>query len=204
MKLKDPNNSPFTQEFVDYLNKAFTLRAALLSKGGEVKFSYNFELSNPQDVFVEMTIDGITINADKPSSPIDFPASSGAGNGVIIKSFSTSSTTTTSGTTTSANTSQSNVNTSSQTNSATTTSRFLQNNSNSSSSSSDEPPFLGPWGLFKFFDKANPQKQSDNSWLLSYTLKNGKVLKAKITPSGSSDPFNKDIYKLRAPQTILK
>jgi hypothetical protein len=38
---------------------------------------------------------------------------------------------------------------------------------------------------------------------LSYKLKSGKTLTAKITPSGV-DPFNKEIYKLRAPKTILK
>jgi type VI protein secretion system component VasK len=75
-------------------------------------------------------------------------------------------------------------------------------NSNSSSST-DEKQFLGPWGLFKFFDAAGAQKQSDNSYLLSYKLKSGKTLTAKITPSGV-DPFNKEIYKLRAPKTILK
>jgi type VI protein secretion system component VasK len=67
----------------------------------------------------------------------------------------------------------------------------------------DEKQFLGPWGLFRFFDAAGGQKQSDNSYLLSYKLKSGKTLTAKITPSGV-DPFNKEIYKLRAPKTILK
>jgi type VI secretion system protein ImpL len=55
LKLKDPNNAPFTPEFVDYLNKAFTLRQALFGKGEEVKFDYNFELTNPKDALVEMT-----------------------------------------------------------------------------------------------------------------------------------------------------
>jgi type VI secretion system protein ImpL len=205
LKLKDPNNAPFTQDFVDYLNKAFTLRQALFGKGDDVKFDYNFELTNPKDALVEMTIDGITISSvDKPSSPISFPAATGGGNGVLIKLLSTTGTTSTSGTTPSANTSSQPVNTSGSTNSAPPTSKFTKDsNSSNSSSSPDEKSFLGPWGLFKFFDASNAQKQTDNSYLLSYKLKSGKTLAAKITPSGV-DPFNKDIYKLRAPKTILK
>ncbi len=201
LKLKDPQNAPFTPEFVEYLNKALTLRQSLFGKGDDVKFDYNFELTNPKDALVEMTIDGITLSsADKPSSPISFPAATGGGNGVLIKLLSTGTTTSTSGTTTSANTSNSSVNTNSSTNS--TTPAKVTPSSNSSTAP-DEKSFLGPWGLFKFFDASNAQKQTDNSYLLSYKLKSGKTLTAKITPSGV-DPFNKEIYKLRAPKTILK
>ncbi len=205
LKLKDPNSAPFTQDFVDYLNKAFTLRKALFGKGEDVKFDYNFELTNPKDALVEMTIDGITLSsAEKPSSPVSFPATTGGGNGVLIKLLSTDATISTSGTTTSANPSPSPVNSNSSTSSTvtTTTPKPVQNNS-SGSSSTDEKQFLGPWGLFRFFDAAGGQKQSDNSYLLSYKLKSGKTLTAKITPSGV-DPFNKKIYELRAPKTILK
>lgn len=196
LKLKDPNNAPFNQEFVDYLNKALVLRQALFSKGDDVKFSYDFELLNPQDTVVEITIDGITISSvDKPASKIDFPASTGGGNGVIIKALSTTGTTSTSGT--SANTSSSSVNTSSSSNS----SKFLQNSN--SSSSSDEKPFLGPWGLFRFMDASNARKESDKIYRISYRLKSGKIVEAKITATGE-DPFNKEIYKLRAPENILK
>ncbi len=202
LKLKDPANAPFTQEFVDYLNKAFTLRQSLFGKGDDLKFDYNFELTNPKDALVEMTIDGVPISSvDKPSSPISFPAATGGGNGVIIKLASTTGTISTSGTPTSANSSSPPVNTSGSTNSTTPTSKFVQNSNNNSSP--DEKSFLGPWGLFKFFDASNAQKQSDNSYLLSYKLTSGKTLTAKITPSGV-DPFNKEIYKLRAPKTILK
>lgn len=204
LKLKDPNTAPFTQEFVDYLNRAFTLRQALFGKGDDVKFDYNFELTNPKDALVEMTIDGITLSsADKPSSPISFPAATGGGNGVLIKLLSTGATTTTSGTTTSANTSTSSVNSNGSTNSAVTKPTPKPVNTSETGNSTDEKQFLGPWGLFKFFDAAGAQKQSDNSYLLSYKLKSGKTLTAKITPSGV-DPFNKEIYKLRAPKTILK
>lgn len=199
IKFKDPNNTPFSQEFLDYLNKALILRQALFSQGDEVKFSYDFELLNPQDAVVEITIDGVVISSvDKPSSKIDFPASTGGGNGVIIKALSTTGTTSTSGT--SANTSSSSVNTSSSSNS--TGSKFLQNN-NSNSSSSDEKPFLGTWGLFRFMDASNAQKESDKIYRLSYRLKSGKVVQAKITAAGV-DPFDKEIYKLRAPDNILK
>ncbi len=209
LKLKDPNNAPFTQEFVDYLNRAFIVRQALFGKGDEMKFDYNFEITNPSDALVELKIDGIDLSsADKPSSPISFPAATGGGNGVLIKLLSSGATTstspTTTTTTTSANTSVSSVNSNGATNSAATkpTPKPV-NTSGSSDSSSDEKQFLGPWGLFKFFDASGAQKQSDNSYLLAYKLKSGKTLTAKITPSGV-DPFNKEIYKLRAPKTILK
>lgn len=50
---------------------------------------------------------------------------------------------------------------------------------------------------------AGMQKQSDNSYRLSYRLRNGKLLEAKVTPSGV-DPFSREIYKLRAPENILR
>lgn len=206
LKLKDPNTAPFNQEFVDYLNKAFTLRQALFGKGDEMKFDYNFELTNPKDALVEMTIDGITLSsAEKPSSPISFPATTGGGNGVLIKMLSTGGTTSTSGTTTtttSANTAASSVNSNSATSTADKPVQPTSSNTGGAGGT-DEKQFLGPWGLFRFFDAAGAQKQSDNSYLLSYKLKSGKTLTAKITPSGV-DPFNKEIYKLRAPKTILK
>lgn len=204
LKLKDPANSPFNQDFVDYVNKAFTLRKALFGKGDDVKFEYNFELTNPKDAVVEMVIDGTTVSSvDKPSLLISFPGTSG-GTGVTIKLLSTSTTTSTSGTTTtSANTSTSSVNSNSSSNSAVTTSTPVPVQNNNSTGSNDEKPFPGPWGLFRFFQAANGTKQSDNSYLLSYKLKSGKTLTAKITPSGV-DPFDKEIYKLRAPKTILK
>ena len=192
LKLKDPANAPFSPEFVDYLNKALTLRQSLFSKGDDVKFTYNFELLNPNEAVVEMTIDSVIISSvDKPSSPIDFPATSGGGSGVIIKVISSGATTSTSGTTSSANTSSSSVNTSSNTATKPT------------GGSGDEKPFLGPWGLFRFLFAAGMQKQSDNSYRISYRLKNGKVLEAKVTPLGV-DPFNREIYKLRAPENILR
>jgi len=201
LKLKDPNNAPFTQEFVDYLNKALLLRQALFGKGDDVKFDYNFELTNPKDTLVEMTIDGVTISsADKPSSPISFPAATGGGNGVLIKLLSTSGTTSTSGTPTTQNSSTSSVNSNSST-TTTATPKPVQKTT-SDNSSTGEKSFLGPWGLFKFLEASGAQKQSDNSYLLTFTL-NGKIIKAKVTPSGI-DPFDKQIYTLRAPKTILK
>ncbi len=192
LKLKNPESTPFSQEFVDYLNKALTLRQSLFSKGDDVKFTYNFELLNPADVVVEMTIDGTTISSvDKPSGPIDFPAQSGAGSGVIIKVISSGSTTSTTGTTTGSPSPSPAGSPSSTPASKTNT------------GSGDEKQYLGPWGLFRFISAAGGQKQSDNTYRLSYRLKNGKVLEAKLTPPGV-DPFNKDIYKLRAPENILR
>jgi type VI protein secretion system component VasK len=116
--------------------------------------------------------------------------------------LSTGSTTSTSGTINSANTANTSVNSNVSVNS--TVVKPVQNaNANTGAGGTDEQQFSGTWGLFKFFDASAPQKQSDNSYLLSYKLKSGKTLTAKITPSGV-DPFNKEIYRLRAPKTILK
>lgn len=200
LKLVDPNNAPFSQEFVDYLNKAFTLRQALFGSGDDVKFNYNFELTNPKDALVEMTIDGITLSsAEKPSSPISFPAATGGGNGVIVKLLSTTGTTSTSGTTVSQNSSTSSVNSNSST-TTTATPKPVQNTT--SSGSTGEKQFLGPWGLFRFLEAAGAKKQSDNSYQLAFPI-GGKTVNAKVTPSGV-DPFDKQIYGLRAPKTILK
>ncbi|HNQ14713.1 MAG TPA: hypothetical protein PKM58_04065, partial [Pyrinomonadaceae bacterium] len=189
LKLKDPQNTPFSQDFVDYLNKALTLRQSLFSKADDVKFTYNFELLNPSDAVVEITIDGVLISSnEKPSAPIDFPATSGGGSGVIIKALG-SGTVSTSGTP-SANSSPAPVNP-------------VSTPAKSNTTSGDEKQFLGPWGLFRFMAAAGMQKQSDNSYKVSYRLKNGKVVEAKITPSGI-DPFNREIYKLRAPENILR
>lgn len=198
LKLKDPDRSPFTDEFVTYLNRALTLRQALFDKGNEVKFDYNFELTTAKEVLVEITIDGTLLSSvDKPSSPLSFPAAKSGGNGVLIKMLSTGGTTAPSGP--SANPAAAPVNS----NSASPTPAPKKPAAAPNGNSSDERQFLGPWGLFRFFDESSPQKQSDNSYLVSLKLKNGKILTAKITPSGV-DPFNKDIYKLRAPKTILK
>ncbi len=189
LKLKDPQNTPFSQDFVDYLNKALTLRQSLFSKADDVKFTYNFELLNPSDAVVEITIDGVLISSnEKPSAPIDFPATSGGGSGVIIKALG-SGTVSTSGTP-SANSSPAPV-------------TPVSTPAKSNTTSGDEKQFLGPWGLFRFMAAAGMQKQSDNSYKVSYRLKNGKVVEAKITPSGI-DPFNREIYKLRAPENILR
>ena len=204
LQLKDANNAPFTQDFVDYLNKAFTLQQALFGKNPDVKFNYNFELTNAQETFVEMKIDGTDISSEKPSSPISFPATTGGGNGVIVKVLPSAGATSTGGANTSANTSAAPVNTSGATNSATNASRAAtsSNAAATTSGGDNEKQFLGPWGLFKFFDASSAQKQSDNSYLLNFSL-GGKPIRAKITPSGI-DPFNKEIYKLRAPDKILK
>ncbi|HXF42777.1 MAG TPA: ImcF-related family protein, partial [Pyrinomonadaceae bacterium] len=69
--------------------------------------------------------------------------------------------------------------------------------------SSDSKVFPGNWGLFRFVDSGNPQKQSGGEYLLSYSV-GGKTLVATIRPSGG-DPFDKRIYReLRAPNAIWK
>ena len=63
--------------------------------------------------------------------------------------------------------------------------------------------FPGNWGLFRFVDAGNPQKQPGGEYQLTYTI-NGKPLVATIKPSGG-DPFDKSLFRnLKAPQTIVK
>lgn len=193
LKLKNPESAPFSPEFVDYLNKALLLRAALFSKGDDVKFTYNFELLNAKDAIVEMTIDGVKVSSAEStqSSQIDFPAPSGGGNGVTIKVLSTTETTSTS-----ANPSPSPV-------SSPSPSSTPRPSTQSTTSGGGEKQFLGPWGLFRFMDDAGAKKESEKVYRLSYRLRNGKVVEAKVTAAGE-DPFNREIYKLRAPENILK
>ncbi len=199
LKVKASSKVQFSDEFVAYLNNAFNLRKTLFGTNPTPKFEYEFQLNSVKDAIIEVNIDGQTISSEgTASTKLSFPAATGTETGVIMKLASTSGTSSTSGTTlpsnSSANTSAANVNN-------TNASKFLQN---SNVNSSNEPlKFTGNWGLFKFIDKGNPQKQPDGRYLLTYDV-GGKKVTAFVKPSGG-DLFDKTIFRsLKAPQNILK
>ncbi len=187
IKLKEDSEVKFSDGFVEYLNKAFRLQKALYGADGATpKFEYEFTLSQVKDAIVEVTIDGQQVKSDGTgSNKLNFPASSGE-TGVFMKFSSTSGTTSTGGTT-----SDSNTNTAPATPPAAP-----------SSSSGNEIKEPGTWGLFKFFDKGNPQPEN-GEYNLSYNL-GGKTITAKIRPTGG-DLFNRKIFEeMRAPENIFK
>jgi type VI protein secretion system component VasK len=200
LKPKETGDVKFSDEFVAYLNNAFSLRKTLFGANPNPKFEYEFQLKPVKDTIIEVKIDGQTISSDgTASSKLNFPAATGSETGVFMKVASTSGTSSTSGTAlpanTSANTSPANV-------SNTNASKFAQN-SNTNSSSNDSLPFPGNWGLFRFIDAGSPQKQPTGEYLLTYNL-GGKKVFATVKPSGG-DLFDKNIFRaMKAPQNILK
>lgn len=71
------------------------------------------------------------------------------------------------------------------------------------SSAGSPMTFPGNWGLFRFVDAGNPQKQAGGEYNLSYRY-GGKPIAATIRPSGG-DPFDKSLFRnLKAPQSIVK
>ena len=199
LKVKESSKVQFSDEFVAYLNNAFNLRKTLFGTNPTPKFEYEFQLNPVKDALIEVNIDGNTISSNgTASTKLSFPAGTGTETGVIMSLASTSGTSSTSGTAlpsnSSANTSTANVNN-------TNASKFLQN---SNVNSSNEPlKFPGTWGLFRFIDKGNPQKQPDGRYLLTYDV-GGKKVTAFVKPSGG-DLFDKTIFRsLKAPQNILK
>jgi len=71
--------------------------------------------------------------------------------------------------------------------------------------SSSKNTYQGTWGLFRFVDDGNPQKQPTGEYQLSYNI-DGKSIAATIKSSGA-DLFdkNKTIFRsFKAPQTFLK
>ncbi len=204
IKEKETSKGKYNPDFVAYLNRAFLLRDVLFGKNAAPVYEYEFKLQPVQDTTVEITVDGQTITSEGTASvKLKFPAPTATETGVIMKLATTGGTTSTPGNTsvnTSANSSNSNVNSSSTTNSA-PKSNFLQNNTSDSTSS--DRKFPGTWGLFKFFNDGNPQKNASGEWTLTYKL-GSKTVTVIIKPSGG-DIFDKDLFKLvRAPQTLLK
>ena len=210
LKEKETSKDKYNPAFVDYLNKAFLLREALFGKNATPNYEYEFKLQPVKDTAIEITIDGQSLTSEGTASgKLKFPAPTATETGVIMKLATTGGTTSTSGNTstntltnTSANTSNSNVNSSSTTNSA-PKSNFLQNSNSSSDSSNTDLKFSGTWGLFKFFNAGNPQKNASGEWTLTYKL-GGKTVTVTIKPSGG-DLFDKELFRsVHAPPTLLK
>ena len=185
VKPREDSEVKFSDEFVTYLNNAMRLQKALFgSDGSTPKFDYEFTLGQVKDAIVEVTIDGQKITSEGTgSNKISFPASSGE-TGVFMNFASTSGTTTPAPPVANANTAASNVST-------------------SNSSSSEPLKFPGTWGLFKFFDAGNPQKQESGEYNLTYSF-GGKSVTAKVKPTGG-DLFNRQIFSsMKAPDNIFK
>jgi type VI protein secretion system component VasK len=190
-KVKDNSEVQFTDEFVAYLNNAFTLRKALYGTSPTPKFEYDFAFSSGKDLLVSITIDGQETKSEGTGSlKGTFPGTSSE-TGVLMVLGSTSATTTSSSSPSSANSSNSSVSTTSS------------GPSSVSGSSPSEKRYPGTWGLFRFVDDGGAQKQASGEYLLKYNL-GGKSITATIKPSGG-DPFDKNIFRqVKAPQNILK
>ncbi len=185
-KLKPGPECTYTDEFVVYINTALGLRNALFGKDPKPKFEYEFTIQPSKDSKVEITIDGQKASSDGASVIGSFPASGGDA-GVVISVDSSGGTASTAP--------------------APTTPAA---NSNSNSAASTKPAaepgngrYPGTWGLFKFVDAGNPEKQAGGEYLLKYNI-GGKTITATIKPRGG-DLFDKTIFKqFRAPQNLVK
>ncbi len=167
----------FNDDFVAYLNNAFAIRKALFGTSATPKFAYEFTLKPASGAIVEVTIDGKKVtNEGTGSIQGVFPASGSSETGVIITLASTGGATT------------------GGTPDATT---------GSSPAGPQSQKFTGSWGLFRFVDAGNPQKQPGGEYLLTYSV-GGKGVSATIKPSGG-DLFDKSIFtKFRAPDAFAK
>ncbi len=185
LKVKDTAEVKFSDEFVAYLNNAFKLRKALYGSSPTPKFDYSFVLKAGKDSLVEIMIDGQKVTSEGTSSINGtFPAPQSAETGVVITSGS-GGPTTTSTPTPAANS-----------NSATPAKPAA------ASPAATPQKFAGTWGLFRFVDAGKPQKQPGGEYALTYSI-GGKAISATIKPNGG-DLFNKPIWQLKAPATILK
>jgi type VI secretion system protein ImpL len=183
LKVKDTSEIQFSDEFIAYLNNAFKLRTALFGTNPTPKFEYEFTLRPVSGAIVEVTIDGQKITSEGTGSvKLSFPAGQSAETGVLVDLLSTGGST------------------------PSGPGAFGQNaNSNTSSGSSSSAPltYQGNWGLFRFVDASNPQKQPGGEYALTFSVK-GKTVNATIKPSGG-DPFDKTLFRsVKAPQSFLK
>jgi type VI protein secretion system component VasK len=173
VKVKEGAPVQFNDEFVSYVNNLLALQKALFGASPTPKFEYEFTIKPGSGSLISVTIDGKEVTSEGTGSFKG--AFPGSGDtGVIVKLVSDSS-------------------------AAPATS-----NSNTSTPSTSGPlTFPGNWGLFRFVDAGNPQKQAGGEYLLTYSV-GGKSLSATIRPSGG-DPFDKSLFRdLKAPQTIVK
>ena len=181
-KVKAKEGAPvqLNDEFVAYVNSALALQKALFGSSPTPKFEYEFKITPGAGGLVEVNIDGQTVNSEGTGSiKGSFPASGSAETGVIVRLISDPG-----------------------------SSAPAAGNSNTAapaatSSGSSPLTFPGNWGLFRFVDAGNPQKQAGGEYSLTYNV-GGKTLSATIRPSGG-DPFDKSLFRnLKAPQTIVK
>ncbi|MEQ1764913.1 MAG: ImcF-related family protein, partial [Pyrinomonadaceae bacterium] len=181
VKVKEGAPVQFNDEFVAYVNSALSLQKALFGSNPTPKFEYEFSIKPGAGTLIEVNIDGQKVTSEGTGSiKGTFPASGSAETGVIVRQVSDSAP--------AAPAASSNSNTSAP--------------ASSSTSSSGPLTFPGNWGLFRFVDAGNPQKQ-DGGYSLTYSV-GGKSLSATIKPSGG-DPFDKNLFRnLKAPQTIVK
>lgn len=183
LKVKDGAGVQFTDEFVAYLNNAFALRRALFGANATPKFEYEFVLKPGSGSSVEIVIDGQKVDtAGTGSIKGVFPASGSAETGVRINQIGDTVATTP-----------------------------PPSNTNTSTPAPGAPPaatggqqvFSGNWGLFRFVDAGNPQKQPGGEYNLTYSV-GGKPVSASIKPSGG-DPFDKALFRnVKAPQAVIK
>lgn len=187
LKVKEGSEVKFSDEFVDYLNRAFKLREALFAKSKTPSFSYEVKLQKVDGAIVELVIDGQKIDSSGTGSTnFKFPATSGE-TGVILNVSPIGSVAGTINQTYSANTSPSNV--------------YASGISQETSSSKRFP---GTWGLLKFFEAGSPRKnQSTGEYMLSYRIGN-KTVNISLKPTGG-DLFDRNLFRsVRAPQNILR
>jgi type VI secretion system protein ImpL len=179
LKVAANSEIEFSDEFVAYLNNAFTIRKALFGTSATPKFAYEFTLKPASGALVEITIDGQKVtNEGTGSIQGVFPASGSAETGVIV-TLASAGGATTGGTPGAGGT------------------------GTPAASDPQSLKFAGNWGLFKFVDKGNPQKQAGGEYLLSYSV-GGKGVSATIKPSGG-DLFDKGIFaKFKAPDSFGK
>lgn len=174
-KPRETSEVQFTDEFVAYVNNAIRLQKALFGTSETPKFDYEFNLRPVKDATVEVSIDGQKVTSEGTGSIRgSFPAGPSAQTGVFVNLLSTS------GTTSGANTS-----------------------GGDTSGSASSSPYQGTWGLFRFVDASQPQKQEGGEYLLTFKV-GGKTVNATIKSSGG-DVFDRSMFRqLKAPQAILK
>ncbi len=183
VKVKEGAPVQFNDEFVAYVNSALSLQKALFGSSPTPKFEYEFQLKPSSGSTIEVNIDGQKVTTEGTGSIKGaFPASGSAETGVLVKLLSDS---------------------------GPSAPAAPAGNSNTAAPSASAPPssgqltFQGNWGLFRFVDAGNPQKQPGGEYSLTYSV-SGKSLSATIKPSGG-DPFDKTLFRnLKAPQTIVK
>jgi type VI secretion system protein ImpL len=180
VRVKEGSPVTFTDEFVTYVNSALALQKALFGTNPTPKFEYEFTIKPGAGTLIEVNIDGQKVTSEGTGSiKGTFPASGSAETGVIVRQVSDAAP---------APAAPSNTNTSAPA---------------STAPASGPLTFPGNWGLFRFVDAGNPQKQAGGEYTLTYSV-GGKSLSATIKPSGG-DPFDKSLFRnLKAPQTVVK